>query len=416
MKNPTIPIFLGSCLALLAPWQVLAQESDSDALKMDPHLQEAICYELGINPVRELYPVDMMQLPEICDFSGKEIGYLDGLEYADQVLSLNLSHNKIHSLLPLLGMDKLQAVSVAYNNLNFKDYDFNESVARALKSHLVFIDEGVETQNIPNIEDIEVISGPETDSITLHIQPGVAYSIKGCKSSGDWKTLDLILSSDDKVEVTYPHHSDYRLDLLSSPYLIQDNPKANPRYLTYLNYLNHSLEFFDGPKVDFIMGSGFLPVVYEYFGNNWEGLWFSDARDWYHDHSNYLSSLLSIYNPEKVTKANAMDAFRIRQELRQEARLLMGNQVLAQSILPDRNQTFDEFVTYTRSKLEKKNKAIPSDEEVYAEIVRSAQSSNDSFDAFASYFDIALESVRILYWGLLIDPQSDYVFLREKNK
>lgn len=377
------------------------------ALEMDAALQAALCKALGSPDSHSLLPNDLALLPEVLDLSNQGIKGLDGLEYADKVKCINLAHNQINDLLPLLGMDNLEAVSVAYNELDFQKSLGTLAAAQALKSALVFIDEGVNTQNVKPQAAFKIQNTGTMDVLTITTRAGTGYSLKGEVSKGKWETLvPLIKGTGGDVVHINNHCLAYRLETLSSKYLLQKDPIENPRYVAYLKYMQYE------PSAT---SWNVVSNLYNVTGNNYEGLWFSDARDWYHDRTIYFVDLLSQYNPTSPTKENAADAFRLRASLRAEARLLMGNQVLAKQVLPDRNQTFAEFETYTLGKLEKKNGKTPTDTEIYAEIIQSAQKSNDAWDTQVGWFDSVLEWTREKTGGVVVAPQTKYVPLPAVN-
>ncbi len=382
-----------------------------------------------------------MLLPETCDLSNKGISSLDGLESAGRVRFLNLAHNNISNILPLLSMNSLEAVSLANNRINFKNNHFNERVSRALKSLRVFVYEAADTQDLSNTDDLEVFFNPteESDFLVVRVQNDTDYTLKARKASGGWGKLVERFSTDRSVELFFTsHHNAYRLEPLASPQLLEDLTDTyrdhGIRYQAYVDHLVDATEPDNEQGLEYVVNDVLLSLIYNYItgrgissfsiaydysGNNWEGLWFSDAVDWYHDRGGHLYVLLYNYNPRirplRATKENAEEAFQMGKELRNQACLLMGNQFLAPYILSDLDGTFDKFVIYARDRLIYQNKAVPSDEEVYLEIIRLAQPSHNISEGLISYLDSVLEFIRTQSFGYLISPETDYFPLLKKK-
>lgn len=115
-------------------------------LRLDPAMREVFCEILGLNGSSSLLPQDLQHLPEKLDLSGKGLQVLNGIEKATQVKALNLSYNDIQDLRPLLGLPNLEAVTLAYNQIDYLSTPAMVAAVLALQDQGVWVDHGLGTQ------------------------------------------------------------------------------------------------------------------------------------------------------------------------------------------------------------------------------------------------------------------------------
>lgn len=116
------------------------------SLPLDQSLQAMICDVLGTDQTYPLQPSDLLRLPRELDFSDAGIQSLTGIEYASNTEAINLAHNNIQDLRPLLGLSNLKAVTLAYNQIDYTSSSTMVAAVLALQNQGVWVDYALDTQ------------------------------------------------------------------------------------------------------------------------------------------------------------------------------------------------------------------------------------------------------------------------------
>ena len=116
------------------------------ALQLDENLHQLFCRNLALDENDPLEADDLLRLPVQLDCSHQGIRSLSGIEYAHNLEVLNLAHNNIQDLRPLLGLPALKAVTLAHNEIDYYSSSTMIAAILALQDEGVWVDYAIDTQ------------------------------------------------------------------------------------------------------------------------------------------------------------------------------------------------------------------------------------------------------------------------------